>query len=305
MGYNFIPFFIILVSLTVIIVLIIRKFPQLSLLDVDNLPEVKEEKKKEEILKKRKENKVKEARQERVNRFQPILQDLKKIQGGFRRYVGNVERIVVKGKKKKEIIVPTEPVPAKQQDELRTLVNEAVFAASQGDYETAEKRYIAAIRLDTKNIEAYWGLSDVYRAQGHLEEAEETCKFLLQLEPSNDQVYTKLAELAEEQGKKEQAVQYYEQALLINDGVSSRYAKIAALLSDLEQYDTALESMKQAIELEPQNPKYLDMLTEISIMCGDRPLAEEALQELRMVNPENQKISIFKERIDKIKKKRS
>ena len=56
----------------------------------------------------------------------------------------------------------------------------------------------------------------------------------------------------------------------------------------------------QAVELEPKNPKYLDLLIETVILCGDKDLAERAFNELRMVNPENQKLAVLRERINNI-----
>ncbi len=297
MGYTVIPLFLILISITAILVVVIRRFPQLSLLDVDNLPEVKQEKKKDEFLKKRIEARAMDAKHERRIKLAPAIQRLKEIQLSFRKYVGRVERIVVKEKERKR----TEESPEERQvreQELRTLLNDATFASEQGEFSVAEKKYIAAIRIDTKNVEAYRGLAYVYYKQGQIEEAKETYRFLLQLNASDDEVYIRLAELSLEDGKYEEAIGYYEQAILINPYVSGRFATVAELLMKLQQYETAEEAIRQALDLEPQNPKYLDMLVEISIMVGNKSQAEKAFQDLRMVNPENQKLVTLKDKID-------
>ena len=44
--YALLPLLLIFFSFVVIIFIIVRKFPQLTLLDVENIPEVKEEKKR-------------------------------------------------------------------------------------------------------------------------------------------------------------------------------------------------------------------------------------------------------------------
>ena len=62
----------------------------------------------------------------------------------------------------------------------------------------------------------------------------------------------------------------------------------------------AKEAALQAVELEPQNPKYLDLLIETAIICGDKATAVRSLEELRLVNPDNQKLDSFRERITKI-----
>jgi tetratricopeptide (TPR) repeat protein len=109
-----------------------------------------------------------------------------------------------------------------------------------------------------------------------------------------------LAELCELIGEKEKAVDYYQQAVLINPNLSNRFAKLADLFYGMEQYGTALEAIEQAVDIEPENPKYLDMFTEISIMVGDQEMALNAYNKLRMANPENQKLASFKHRIEKM-----
>ena len=76
--------------------------------------------------------------------------------------------------------------------------------------------------------------------------------------------------------------------------------KIAELFLSIDKADTALEAVRQAVELEPDSPKYLDMMAEVSIKCRDKQSAEDAFQKLRMVNPENQKLDVLRERIEKI-----
>ena len=65
--FNIIPFLFVVIPLVLAIVIVVRKFPQLVLLDVESLPEVKEGKRKETYLRKRagiKAQKQKKERQE-------------------------------------------------------------------------------------------------------------------------------------------------------------------------------------------------------------------------------------------------
>ena len=54
------------------------------------------------------------------------------------------------------------------------------------------------------------------------------------------------------------------------------------------------------MELEPENPEYLDKLVETSIMAGQKDCAEDAYRKLRMVNPENQKLISLSKRIKEL-----
>lgn len=287
-------------SFLTILTVIIRKFSQLSLLDVENVPRVKEEKKKTEFLKKRVEAQAKETRKSRRAEWQPVVAQLKRLQFGFRQYVGKVERMALREKMRVERRITRGKVSPVSAEDVRTLLQEGAFAYDQQTLEIAEKKFLAAIRMDPKNKEAYLGLGDVYRKQGQESEAKETYAFVAQLDQNDDAVRVKLAELAEETGDIPSAIAYYEEAVVLNANLSPRFAKLAELLAGIGEQATALEAVRQAVDLEPQNPKYLDMMVEISILSLRKDAAEAAFEALRMANPENQKLAAFKDRIEKI-----
>jgi tetratricopeptide (TPR) repeat protein len=283
----------------VVIVIVARRFSQLSVLDVDNLPEVKEEKKKDDFLRKRVEAKAEASRKTRTERLKPVQEKWKGLQKGFRKYVGHVEHTLMRERDKKRVDESPED-KHERRGELQTLLAEAAYAEIQEDYQTAEKKYIAAIRLDNKYSDAYRGLAEVYRKQGQITEAKETYQFLLQLDPNDDTIPARLGEIFAENGETEKAIQQYEQAILLNSNIPQRYLRLAELLQSLGQYQTAQEAIQQAIELEPQNPRYLDMLVEISIMVGSKDEAMQAWEDLRKVNPDNQKLDVLKEKIARL-----
>ena len=184
--------------------------------------------------------------------------------------------------------------------QIKELLHEAQTALMSGAYDTAEKGFIAVISLDAKNAAAYQGLGDVYFAERQFTEAQQTYRYAIFLDKHNEQALIRLAEIAEAENVFESAVEYYQQAVLLNDNISSRFLKLYELLTKLGQPETALVAIQEALNLEPQNPKYLDNFIEASIIVGNKNLAEDGYQRLRMVNPENQKISTFRERIDLI-----
>ncbi len=296
------PFILIIISLTVIIIIVARKYPQLTLLDIDNAPDVKEEKKKDELVKRRAEERISKARETWSHRLAPVKQKAEKSQEVFRRLVGNIQtRMNEEVQKKKEEQGDEEEPLSVSPDELRLMVQDGMSAFEQDRYEDAEKQFIAAIRIDMKNKEAYRGLGDVYFAQGQYKEAEETYKFLLHLDASDPITYVRLADIAEQKKDITAAVEYMQEAILLNDGLSPRYIRLADLLEEIEEYPTALEAVTQAVELEPENPRYLDKLIEISVLCGRKDIAENGYQRLRMVNPENKKLDVFKDKIRHMK----
>lgn len=294
------PIILVVISFSVMFYFVYRKFPQLTLLDVNAIPELKENKKKNEFLRKRIEKRTIENTKKWTERSQPLVRKFKQIQLAFRKYVGQVERTLLDEIRKEKLSRQSTEAKAAEKRSLHALLQDAYFSFEHEDYEAAEKKYISIISADSRNQEAYYGLGLVYLKKKQYSEAEETFNFLSQLEHNDSRSLFKLAELAEERGRAEEAIEYYQRCLLLEDSKAIIFAKIYSLLKELNQLDSASEAIKQAVELEPQNPKYLDNFLEISIMLGHKKLAEEIFRELRMVNPENQKLVLFRERIEKI-----
>ncbi len=298
--YNVIFLIVILLCVAGVIFIVSRKFPQITNLDVKNLPEEQESRKKKEILSKRIETRARQMKEIWFKRFGPLAKVWGILQLRFRIYMGKVERLwhheqTLKNKTKKKEVNQTE-----KTEKSNELVQQAEQWLQNGDYDRAEELFIEAIKVDVKCSPAYRGLGDAYYAKGQLEEARETYRFLLQLDPNDDVVMVKLGEIAESQGDLEEAIQYYQQAVLVNDSLSTRFYHLAELLLKVGQPQTAQEAITQAVELEPKNPKYLDLLIEIAIICGNKPVAEESYNELRLVNPDNKKLIEWKEKIGKM-----
>ncbi len=293
----FLPFILLVLSLGVIVWFIIRVYSQLLLLDVESLPHVKKSRKKDIFIRKKAEKESERLYTKLQKILQPLIQAGKEVQLSFRKLVGNIEHKAIMEEKKHGKSLSTEERQQRRQTS-RQLVAEASTDISQDDFETAEKKFLAAIKHDSKNKDAYKGLADVYIRQGNKQEAKETYLFVLQLDTHDEEVYLKLGELAEEEGRVESAVEYYEQAVIINPHNPQRFVKIFDLLFEIQQYETALEAIIQALSLEPQNPKYLDNFVETSILLGRKDLAEDGYKQLRMINPENQKLISFRQRID-------
>lgn len=301
--YNIIFILIIIAALAVVVFIVIRKFPQLANLDIHNLPEEKIYRKKREIINKRIE-KSSDLLKEKISRMlAPVGKVWGKLQLRFRIYMGKLERLlhheqVLKTKLKNK--TASSEVKEESEQKLGGLIADGEQQLKAGNYDQAEERFISAIKIAPKSASAYRGLGDTYLAKGSMEEARQTYKFLIRMEPDDDSVLVKLAEIAESQGDLEEAIEHYQQAVLVNDSFSPRFYHLAGMLVKVGQPQVAKESILQAVELEPQNPKYLDLLIEIAIICGDKDLALKGYSELRLVNPENAKLSILKDRIYKI-----
>ena len=311
---NVIFLIIIIAALAVIAFLVIRKFPHLANLDLHNLPEEKIYQKKREIINKRIAKSSNLVQEKMSKIFVPVGKLWGKLQLQFRIYVGKIERLlhheqILRMKQKTSAQAARLPdgqesglkekdkITEENEQKIEQLILDGEQQLKAGNYDKAEEVFIAAIKIDPKSAVAYRGLGDTYLAKNSVDEAEQTYKFLIRMEPDDDSVLVKLAEIAESRSDLEEAIGYYQQAVLVNDSFSPRFYHLAELLVKVGQPQVAVESILQAVELEPQNPKYLDLLIEIAIICGNKDLALKGYGELRLVNPENQKLSGFKDRI--------
>ena len=75
---------------------------------------------------------------------------------------------------------------------------------------------------------------------------------------------------------------------------------LAEVYRELEEEEKALQTAQRALLLAPNNPKILDFLINISIIMSDKELAADYLGRLKEINPENQKITEFMERLDNL-----
>jgi len=275
--------------------------PQVSSLDVSELAEERVHRKKREIIMRKVEQQSGDAKRKVISIITPLFKIWGQFQLKFRIYVGNIQDLwqheqIIKTKDK------IDKHPEEKEEKKAELINEGERNLAEGNLEKAENSFISAISLDSKSAAAYRGLGDTYLEKQELEEARQTYLFLTRLESDDDTAWVRLAEIAESQGDLEEAINYYQKAALLNESLSPRFYHMAELLLKVKQADTAKEAIMHATELEPQNPKYLDLLIETAIICGDKDLALDGLDKLRMVNPDNNKLDSFRERIFQINK---
>ncbi len=289
-----------LISLGIIVGIVYRHYHEITLLNVESLPYMREEMKKEEFIRKKAAQKSSQIHARvRLVVITPIITLAKQIQRKFRRFVGVVERRAMMHDSSKRMYTSPEE-ETRHQLNIQQLMFEAKRDFDAEDYDTAEKKYLTVLRQESKNTDAYKGLANVYQKQGQTIEAKETYQFVLQINPSDDETLIRLGDMYEEEGRLEKAVEYYEQAVMVNPHNPIRFAKLYDLLYELKQYETALEAIQQALEIEPQNPKYLDNFIEVAILLKQKALAERGYHDLRMINPENQKLQSFRQRIDEL-----
>ena len=187
-----------------------------------------------------------------------------------------------------------------QQQFISRLMAKAEILFKEENFAEAEKKYIEILGFDNKNVAAYKGLGELYLWQKDYEHAKETFEFLLNLGHFDPIVYHNLGFIASQKGDLKQAEHDFQKSLEIDSADIESYLSLARVYLNLDERQMAFETITKAASLEPNNPRVLDFLIEVSIIVRDKDAAYKAYLKLKEVNSENQKLSELKEQIDKL-----
>lgn len=285
--YNIIPLLLILASLSVIIVIVSKKFSVLASLDVDSLPAEKEAKFKERIIS----NRLKRNIVKWLAKASSVLAPFGRVIGDF--FSAKLHKLL----EAKDNFRVNETVNTEQT--IAQFFSQAEELKKQDDLAAAEKIYIEIISLDSKNIKAFKELGHIYFAEKEYEEAKQTFEHILKLKQDED-IYADLAQIAKEKGDLTEARDGYLKSIQLNKQNAETHFNLSEIFSAMSQWQEALASLKKALKLEPSNPRYLDSLLEISIIIKDKALALDVYEKLAKANPGNNKLEEFKRQIDEL-----
>lgn len=262
-----------------IIKIIARRWHALIAIDLDNLPQERDAKTKKKILSDRLKRQFYQFKTRTVQKSGPLFSRLADTCVDFSRHIqGSIEAAVRRKELEKDEV---KGVPIEQSTALSRLLRDAAVHLENGEYDEAEKRYIDAVGLDSKNLEAYEGLAVIYKAQKEWAGSQEVLEYLK----------NHLREYVNESQDDPARRSGYEMRL------AESLIQLAEVYRMQERNDEACSAMDEALALQPQNPKFLDSALELYIMIGMREKARDLLKRLKEANPENQKIDDFSERV--------
>jgi tetratricopeptide (TPR) repeat protein len=260
--------------------IVVRKFPILSILNAEDLPEEQEAKRKKEILQGRVARKATELGRHLAKRagehatkaghwMQATKTKLEAMEQQF--HVGDL---------------PSRKAP-NPQERVVVLMDEAKRFEQLGDLVNAEEKYVEAISWDAKDERSYRALADLYLSTKRHGQALETLDFLTKI-------------LRREYACRHTLGQVGECAATptAHADLSSVLAQAGAAATAGGELAAAAERYAMAAVIMPMNPRYLDLLIEARLALGDKAGAAEALEALRHTNPDNQKIPQFQAKIE-------
>jgi len=262
----FFSLFLFLVSGAVLAFILIPKFQILSSLEVQDLHAEKELEMKHEIIKNRIKRRFSDWKQLSVIVAEPLR--IGADRGASLLHKAHQYLLEVREKQRRSKVVggaTLSKTPPSLDDKINQLLQEGRGYLFEERYNEAEQKFIEVISLDKKKLDSYKGLIEVYTEQKEWEHAKEILEYVAHIE-KQPHVYYQLSDVYRKCGQ------------------------------DLD----ALEALKQALTYEGANPKFLDALVDMHITLNQRLKAEQALTKLIEINPENQKISEFNDRIKEL-----
>lgn len=287
-----IPIIIIILGLGVILIIASRHWQAAAILDLDTLPEEREAKLKSTILETRLLRKLNDSWKKSSAVFMPVKNAAATGYGQLVKRLKSLERTYR--------FHASSPLPDSSQKsdiKLRDILEQAKTAFSQNQLPEAEKLYLSVLKLNPAELEAYEGLGKIYVKRQQWGEARETFEYIIKNWPQHDQAFALLAMVEEIAGNLGKAKDQYLHALSINNKVVDYHINLAGIYQELDDNEKALSSLQKAQALEPNNPKVLDQLLQVSILVGNKSLAEEVLEKIRKVNPEHGKLDELAEKV--------
>lgn len=266
MILNIVSIIIIIACIFAISYLVGRRLRIVASINVDSLPQERDASVRKRILQER----LSRSAHEWSKRFLEIVGPLFVVMYGY------VRRFYEKLREIKESYPTTPVAPHTSTTKAVTsddLIERGFESIEKQNYYDAEQDFIEAIKLDPRRLEPYQGLSRVYLEQKEYKEAEATLKHLLRLVRKFGHSLTS------------QNVQGIPQTEVLYD-----LWEVCILQGRSEE---ALSWILKAVELESNNPRFLDSLTTTYIALEQRLYAERALDKLRIANPDNKKIDEF------------
>jgi len=260
---------LIIISLLVILAVVLKKFPALAILNVADMPGEKEAKFKEQIMETR------------------VRRDLHSISGFFgriwlfftKRFSQSLKERQNQLKKLRTNYTATLRMPwQEKQKKIRELSISAQEALKKEDEKSAEEKLVEIVSLDSKNLDAFFQLANLYQGQKKWPEARETYEYALRLSRQAKIDEGEVGEIT----------------------LQEIYFSLADTEKEAGDLEAALENVREALELEANNPRYLDLILDLSIMRKDKELAEESWARLAAVNPENNKLMEWREKIENL-----
>ncbi len=265
---------ILIISVFGVFFIILKKFAQLKSIDTSIITKEIQDKQKNELLKTRLKRKIKSYFIKDNNKKGKIDNLQTKVESSIKRY----ETI-----KEYNFINKIAKAPEKRVFYMNELAEDIKKNIDSKEYLIAEDLCFQYLKLDKDNTNALEMLASIYNMNNSKQKAIQTYEYIVSI----------LKKTKNKDNTRDN-----------NQKIVKFLIKVADIyLSDLN-YKKIADILKSAFLIDENNPKILDLLIESYINLKDKFMAERTLKKMEEANPENLKIIEFRDRIEKMFKKK-
>lgn len=176
-------------------------------------------------------------------------------------------------------------------------LKEAYQAVDSGDFENALKIYAAIIEDDSRNIDAYFNMANIFHLKGQIGKAIKSFQKVLELDPHHTDASISLSVLLNDIGQYEKAQEVFEKANQhvkketkggvddphLNKKFSQRHYEIAEMYYSYARLDESLFEYNKAIGLDPEN---LEIRIKVAKVYAKKGFVSKAFEELKRLKNE-------------------
>ena len=189
----------------------------------------------------------------------------------------------------------------KNPEETFSMYNLALVYQDQGKTNQAEDLYKDVLKI-TEDTFSRINLAGIYYNNGNPEEAFKQLETATNRNPDSAHPLSVLGEFKEREGKLAEAEQKYLKALSIDNKHALTHYRLGRLHLKREKFATGIEHLKQSIELEKENPAYLETLGEEYERAGDYLEAINYFERVSVLQPN--RLEVYVKLGDLYKKKK-
>ncbi|HYV33525.1 MAG TPA: tetratricopeptide repeat protein, partial [Candidatus Limnocylindria bacterium] len=127
-----------------------------------------------------------------------------------------------------------------------------------------EQYLLDSIKAQPKNLNNYDLLGKFYLEKENVTDAKDIFLYLVNHQPANPEFQARLGYCYYQTKNYVQAAEAYRKSLALDSTQPNRYYNLSLSLQALGKKTDATQALKKALELEPQNPKFLQALEKVS-----------------------------------------
>lgn len=178
------------------------------------------------------------------------------------------------------------PIQLEENKPEEVLLNEGQDLLNRGNLESAEKKFLSAIKIDPAAGQAYHFLGMIYLRQKIYKGAIASLEKATSLDPLNDTAFNNLGLAYFNIENYDQAIENFEKSISLNDKIAHRYLNLALAYQKKKDYEQAAIALENASEIHA-NTENLTLLAKNYLTMGDKKLAKKAVERLMEVDPKN------------------